>query len=63
MLGSKETDVRSPVIAVDVQGLQISNVAEVANSNSPVFCQAYQSKNILIDTPLNWNRKVIEYNE
>ncbi|ULT40932.1 hypothetical protein KRR40_40465 [Niabella defluvii] len=44
MLGSKETDVRSPVIAVDVQGLQISNVAEVANSNSPVFCQAYQSK-------------------
>lgn len=63
MLGSKETDIRSPVVAVDVQGLQISNVAEVTNNNSPIFCEAYGSKNIHVDTPLNWNKKLIEYRD
>lgn len=60
MLHSYAPDIRSPVVAVDVHGLQISNIAQIGNNNAAVFCEAYRSEGIQIDTPLNWKKKVVD---
>lgn len=59
MLGFKKTDPRVPVIAVDVDGLQVKNVARINNSSADVFFQGEKVKNFDIDTPLGWEKEVV----
>lgn len=58
MLGFKKTDPRVPVIAVDVDGLQIKNIAKINNSGATVFFRGKKVKNLNIDTPMGWGKKV-----
>lgn len=58
ILGSEETDPRIPVIADDVDVLNIQS-ARVNNSGAKVFFKGSDVRNIAIDTPLGWKKEVI----
>lgn len=58
MLGSAAQDPRTPVIAVDVEGLQISNVAKINNNGAEVFFKGKNVRNIAVDKPLGWTKEV-----
>ncbi len=60
MLNSENTDPRTPVIAEDVDGLQIKNISKIYNSGSRIFFRGYNVKDIAIDTPLGWKEEVIK---
>jgi polygalacturonase len=60
MLNSEQIDPRTPVIAVDVDGLQINDVAKINNSGSSIFFKGMNVENIAVDAPLGWKQKVIE---
>lgn len=60
MLGSGQPDPRTPVIAVDVQGLQIQSIARVSNCGAGVFFQGWQVKEVQVDKPLAWKREVMQ---
>ncbi|MCK9617756.1 MAG: glycosyl hydrolase family 28 protein [Lentimicrobiaceae bacterium] len=58
MLGFKKTDPRVPVIAVDVDGLQIKNIAKINNSGADVFFFGKEVKNLDIDAPVGWEKRI-----
>jgi len=58
MLNSEEPDPRIPVIAMDVDGLQIQSISKINNSTADVFFKGLDVKNIFIDTPLGWKKEV-----
>jgi hypothetical protein len=60
MLNSEQPDPRTPVIAVDVEGLQIQSIAKVNNNTADVFLKGWNVKDILVDTPLAWKKEVIQ---
>jgi hypothetical protein len=60
MLNSEETDPRTPVIAVDVDGLQIQSVAKIKNSGAGVFFKGRDVKDVVVDKPLGWDKEVVE---
>ncbi len=60
IIHSEQQDLRVPIIASDVTGLQISNVAPIASSTADVFFQGRQVENIEIERPLGWSKEVTE---
>lgn len=58
MFSSEQPDPRTPVIAVDVDGLQIQNVSKIGNSGSDVFFRGWNVADIDIATPLGWKKEV-----
>jgi polygalacturonase len=59
MLSSEQPDPRTPVIAVDVEGLQIQSIAKVNNSSADVFFKGWNMKDVLVDTPLGWKGELM----
>lgn len=59
-LGAEEADPRTPVIAVDVDGLQIKSVMKVNNSGADVFFRGWDVKEFSVETPLGWKKEVIK---
>jgi len=62
MLSSEQPDPRTPVIAVDVEGLQIQSVAKVNNSGADVFFKGWNVKDVSVDKPLAWKGQVTQMN-
>lgn len=60
MLDSQELDPRTPVIAVDVEGLQIQSIGRIKNSGSDVFFKGLSVQDVIIDTPLGWKKEVVK---
>lgn len=60
MLNSEANDVRIPVIAVDVEGLQIQTVSKIKNTTAAVFFKGVAVKDISIDKPLGWEKEVVQ---
>ncbi|RXF70111.1 glycoside hydrolase family 28 protein [Arcticibacter tournemirensis] len=60
MLSPEEADPRIPVIAVDVAGLQIQSVSKISNTGSGVFFKGVNVKDIDIEKPLGWEKKVVQ---
>lgn len=60
MLGSENPDARTPVIGVDVEGLQIQSVSKINNSRSDVFFKGLNVTDFDIEKPLSWNKEVTE---
>lgn len=60
MLGSEKTDPRIPVIADDVNGIQIRNTAYVRNSGARVFFLGRRSKNVVVEKPSGWEAAVVD---
>lgn len=63
MLGSAAADPRTPVIADDVEGLQISQVARVINNEAAVFFIGERARLVAVDTPLGWEKEKVRLNE
>jgi hypothetical protein len=63
MLNSEEIDPRTPVIAVDVEGLQIQSVSKINNSGADVFFKGWNVKDVFVDTPLVWKKEVVQLNK
>jgi polygalacturonase len=63
MLGSERTDPRVPVMAVDVDGLQIKGIAKINNNSADHFFSGSDVRNIAIDTPLEWKKQLISSDE
>lgn len=57
MLGSEKSDPRIPVIAGDVNGIGIENVAEIENTKADVFFYGKEIKNMEVESPLGWKGK------
>jgi polygalacturonase len=60
MWNSEQTDTRTPVIAVDVDGLQIQSIAKVNNSSADVFFKGWNVKDLDVNTPLGWKKEVVQ---
>jgi len=60
MLSSEQADPRTPVVAVDVEGLQVQSIAKVNNNTAGVFFKGWNVKDVLVDTPLAWKKQVIQ---
>ena len=60
MLSSEQPDPRTPVIAVDVEGLQIQSIAKINNNSADVFFKGWNVKDVLVDTPLAWKKEVVQ---
>jgi hypothetical protein len=60
MLSSNEPDPRTPIIAVDVEGLQVQCIARVNNNTANVFFRGWNVRDVLVDTPLTWKKAVVE---
>jgi polygalacturonase len=63
MLGSEATDPRTPVIAVDADGLQIQTIGRMNNSGADVFFKGWKVNDVVIDTPSGWKKEVIRLSE
>lgn len=61
MLASENLDPRIPVIAVDVDGLQIQSVARVVNCGADVFFKGWDVKDVQVDTPLSWKKEATRF--
>jgi polygalacturonase len=60
MLNSEQLDARIPVIAVDVDGLQIQSISKIKNSEADVFFKGINVKDVDVDKPLAWEKEVIK---
>lgn len=60
MLSSEQPDPRTPVMAVDVDGLQIQSIARVNNNSADVFFRGWNVKDVSVDTPLAWKKEVLQ---
>ncbi|WP_225979823.1 FAD-dependent oxidoreductase [Pseudobacter ginsenosidimutans] len=58
MLNAAAADPRTPVMAQDVDGLQIQGVNLTKNFTAPVFFKGDKVNNVKIDRPLGWNKQV-----
>lgn len=58
MLGAEAADPRTPVIAVDVEDLQISNVAKIKNNTAGTFFYGKNVRNVSVEAPLGWKQEV-----
>lgn len=59
ILEFKHNDPRIPIIAVDVEGLQITRISAIRGSESDVFLKVTKGLNVYTDTPSNWKKKVL----
>ena len=53
-------DPRTPVMAVDVDGLQIQSIAKVNNSGADVFFKGWNVKDVDVEKPLAWKKEVVQ---
>jgi polygalacturonase len=60
MLASEQTDARTPVMAVDVEGLQVQSIAKVNNNTADVFFKGWNVQDVLVETPLAWKKDVMQ---
>ncbi len=60
ILNSEQTDTRTPVIAVDVDGLQIQSIAKVNNSSADVFFKGWNVKDLDVNRPLGWKKEIVQ---
>ncbi|MGN6418269.1 MAG: FAD-dependent oxidoreductase [Pseudobacter sp.] len=60
MLNATAPDPRIPVIAGDVDGLQVRAVSGLQNLTAPVFFKGVEVNNIAVDTPPGWSKKVTD---
>jgi hypothetical protein len=60
MLNSEQPDPRTPVIAVDVEGLQVQSIAKIKNNTADVFFKGWNVRDVLVDTPLVWKKEVLQ---
>lgn len=60
MLHAAATDPRVPVLAADVDGLQIRAVSGLQGFTAPVFFKGIDVNNIIVDTPLGWRKKLLD---
>jgi hypothetical protein len=60
MLNAAATDPRIPVIAQDVDGLQLRSISGLNNFTAPVFFKGIDVQNVSIDTPLGWKKQVAQ---
>ena len=60
MLNSEEVDPRTPIIAVDVDGLQIQSIAKINNSGADVFFKGWDVKDVVVDMPLGWKKELMQ---
>jgi len=60
MLNSEQTDIRTPVIAVDVDGLQIQSIGKVNNSGADFFFKGWDVKDFDVHTPLEWKKQAVQ---
>ncbi len=60
MLNSEQLDSRIPVIAMDVDGLQIQSISKINNSGADVFFKGIDVKDVDVDKPLGWGKKVMK---
>lgn len=60
MLHTAAPDPRVPVMAADVNGLQLRAVSGLQGFTSPVFLQGTDVNNIAVDTPLGWTKKLTD---
>jgi polygalacturonase len=59
MLGAAAADPRPPVMAEDVDGLQIAQVARIANCEADVFFVGKRVSHIKIETPPGWEKETV----
>ena len=59
MLSSENPDPRTPVIAVDVRGLQIQSIGTVQNCTSDHFFKGWSVQDISIEHPLAWKKELM----
>lgn len=59
-LGSEQADPRVPIIAGDVDGIRIENIAKIKNSTAGTFFHGLEVKNMDIEKPLGWEGEVIK---
>ncbi|RPE05473.1 polygalacturonase [Chitinophaga lutea] len=57
MLGAAAADPRPPVVAEDVEGLQIKNVARIANCTAGVFFKGRNVRHFNVETPPGWDKQ------
>jgi hypothetical protein len=60
MLNAAATDPRIPVIAQDVDGLQLRSISGLNNFTAPVFFKGIDVQNVSVDTPLGWKKQVAQ---
>jgi len=60
MLNSEAADIRTPVVAVNVDGLQIQTISKLNNSGADVFFKGWNVTDLKIDTPLEWKKEVVQ---
>lgn len=60
MLSSEQPDPRTPVIAVDVEGLQLQSISKINNNTADIFFKGWNVKDVLVDTPLAWKKEVVQ---
>ncbi len=60
MLGSKKSDPRIPIVAEDVKGIQIQEIAKIGNCEAGVFFYGKNIKNFEIEKPLGWKGEVVK---
>ncbi|KAA9038683.1 polygalacturonase [Ginsengibacter hankyongi] len=63
MLNSEELDPRIPVIAVDVDGLQVRTISKIDHSGANVFLQGINVINVDVEKPLSWEKEVLKLGE
>jgi hypothetical protein len=52
-----------PVVAGDVDGLQIQTIARLNNSGADVFFKGWNVTDMKIDTRLEWKKEVVQLNK
>ncbi|WP_346319292.1 glycosyl hydrolase family 28 protein [Chitinophaga sp. YIM B06452] len=60
MLGSSAADPRTPLVAEDVEGLQVAQVAKLTNCTADVFFKGKNVRLAKIETPLGWEKEVMK---
>ncbi|MGN7723064.1 glycoside hydrolase family 28 protein [Chitinophaga sp. 22620] len=58
MLGASATDPRTPVMAEDVEGLQVAQIARLTNCTADIFFKGKNVRLVKIETPLGWEKEV-----
>lgn len=60
MLNSATSDPRTPIMAVDVDGLQVQTVGKVGNSGAAFFLEGWNVKDLAVDKPLGWKKEIVK---
>lgn len=60
MLGAAAPDPRTPVMAEDVDGLQVSNIARPGNNTASFFFIGKDVEHVKIEAPLGWEKQLMK---